>query len=607
MAGTTFDIDTALGEKDSLAVVISDWFRQWSSLRRAWLDEKKELRRYVFATDTTKTTNANLPWKNSTTIPKICQIRDNLHANYISALFPHDEWLMWAAEDQESTRLAKRSLIEGYMRNKARLSGFKLEMEKCLLDWIDFGNAFATTEYVTLARTDPKTGEELPGYVGPRIRRISPYDIVFNPLAPTFDESPKIIRSLITIGELESRSTEEPSNADWMKMALKEVKKNREKLQGISESDMAKSDQMVVDGFSSMHHYFNSGFVEVLDLLGDVYDVKTGKLYKDHMVTVIDQRCVVRKIPNPAWRGDGMRHVGWRLRPDNLYAMGPLDNLVGMQYRIDHLENLKSDVFDQYAYPMIKIKGAVEDFEMGPNERIYVGDEGDVTLLRPDAMALQADTLIDRLEFKMEEMAGAPKQAMGIRTPGEKTAFEVNRLENAAGRIFQAKITHFESNFMEHLLNDMLELSRRSLNGKDYAKVINDRNGTILFEEITKEDLSGVGKIYPVGARHFAQKATVVQNLVQLAASPLAQDESVKVHISGLTLAKVMEDLLDLEKFGLVRENIRVEEAHKTQVFMQQMQQDLNNQAQRLAEENGAQDQLAMAQAPQGGGIPAGI
>ena len=51
-----------------------------------------------------------------------------------------------------------------------------------------------------------------------------------------------------------------------------------------------------------------------------------------------------------------MADAGWRPRPDNLYAMGPLDNLVGMQYRIDHLENLKSDVFDQIAYPILKIR-----------------------------------------------------------------------------------------------------------------------------------------------------------------------------------------------------------------------------------------------------------
>ena len=54
-----------------------------------------EIQEYIFATDTTTTSNSTLPWKNSTTLPKLCQIRDNLHSNYLSALFPNDSWLQW--------------------------------------------------------------------------------------------------------------------------------------------------------------------------------------------------------------------------------------------------------------------------------------------------------------------------------------------------------------------------------------------------------------------------------------------------------------------------------------------------------------------------------
>ena len=133
-----------------------------------------------------------------------------------------------------------------------------------------------------------------------------------------------------------------------------------------------------------------------------------------------------------AWLGrDPIFHVGWRDRPDNLYSMGPLDNLVGMQYRIDHLENLKADVFDQIAYPVLKIRGDVEDFDFEPNARIYLGDEGDVGYLVPDSTALNADFQIQNIEAKMEMMAGAPREAMGIRSAGEKTAFEVNQLDDS--------------------------------------------------------------------------------------------------------------------------------------------------------------------------------
>lgn len=581
MAGRTIDIEEMITGSDGMAEEIAQKYTEWSMLRDKWVEEKKELRNYIFQTDTTKTTNGQLPWKNSTTTPKICQIRDNLHANYISALFPHDEWLTWAAEDKEGVKKDKRDMIEGYMRNKTRLGRFKGVIEDCLLDWIDTGNCVATTEYVDRTKLDPETGEEIPGYVGPIVRRMSPLQVVFNPLAPTFEEAPKIVRTVTTLGELKSRMEEEP-NSGYLEDVFKVVRENREKVKGISVEDAAISDGFIVDGFSSIHHYYTSGYVEILEFVGDMYDMHTEEFFKDHIITVVDRRHVIRKKPNPIWRGDGIRHIGWRKRPDNLYGMGPLDNLVGMQYRIDHLENLSADVFDQYAYPMIKIRGFVEDFDIGPNERIYLGDDGDVDLLRPEALALSADNKIERLELKMEEMAGAPKQAMGIRTPGEKTAFEVNRLENAAGRIFQAKITAFEVQFLEPLLNDMLELSRRALSGNDFIKVIDDKKGTQLFQEITKDDLVGVGNVYPTGARHFAAKATLVQNLTQLAGSPIGQDPAVNVHISGLGTAKLMEDLLDLEKWQLVRENIRVEENHKTQSFINNLQQDLNAESEEL-------------------------
>ena len=64
--------------------IAQHWFTL-NSNRRPQIERWKELRNYIFATDTTTTSNKSLPWKNSTTLPKLCQIRDNLHSNYISA------------------------------------------------------------------------------------------------------------------------------------------------------------------------------------------------------------------------------------------------------------------------------------------------------------------------------------------------------------------------------------------------------------------------------------------------------------------------------------------------------------------------------------------
>ncbi len=76
---------------DNLARQLSGLYNNWWIQRREKELEWRELRNYLFATDTTKTTNSKLPWKNKTTLPKLTQIRDNLHANYMDALFPNDE------------------------------------------------------------------------------------------------------------------------------------------------------------------------------------------------------------------------------------------------------------------------------------------------------------------------------------------------------------------------------------------------------------------------------------------------------------------------------------------------------------------------------------
>ena len=83
--------------------------------RQAWVAEKTELRRYIYATDTRHTSAGKLPWSNSTTIPKLTQIRDNLFANYMASMFPKRKWLNWegATENDESKQKVKA--IKDYM------------------------------------------------------------------------------------------------------------------------------------------------------------------------------------------------------------------------------------------------------------------------------------------------------------------------------------------------------------------------------------------------------------------------------------------------------------------------------------------------------------
>jgi hypothetical protein len=408
MAGKTLDIESFFGTAgvagpDALAYKIAGMFNEWNSHRMDWLREKHELRNYLFATDTKSTSNSTLPWKNSTTVPKLTQIRDNLHANYMAALFPNRRWLRWEGEHESDEVKQKREAIENYIQTKLIQDRAEITLSNLLLDFIDYGNVFATVEWVDESRENPETGEIITGYIGPRIVRINPNDIVFNPLSNTFTHTPKILRTLKNLGEL-AKEVKRLPDGDYknkMQKVLDKTTALRRSAGMLEPSDSLISDGFTVDGFGSYQLYLNSDYVEILTFYGDVYDVDTGVLKEGHVIEVVDRAFIVRDEPNQNWTtSDLFHHAGWRQRPKNLYAMGPLDNLVGMQYRIDHLENLKADVFDMIAFPVQKISGFVEDYVYEPGAKIFVGDDGDVDFMSPDTTALNAELQIEELQHR---------------------------------------------------------------------------------------------------------------------------------------------------------------------------------------------------------------
>lgn len=565
-------------ERHDLATYIYDKYHSWDQLRDGWKEEKAEIRKYLHATDTRKTTNVKLPWKNSTVTPKLTQIRDNLHANYLAALFPREKWFTFEPADRESATLEKRSAIENYMITKMKQHDFQVLMSQIVLDYIDYGNCFVGHEFVNETKTDPVTGEIVPVYRGPRPYRISPMDIVFDPTATSFKESPCIVRRLKSIGEL-VKDVETRPHLEWDAAVVNQLRESRYK--GTGWVDAYKEAGFAVDGFDSIQNYFDSGMVEIHDFYGDLYDPFTNTYMTNRVITVADGRFVLRNIENRSWLGHRpIFHCGWRLRADNLWAAGPLDQLIGMQYRIDHLENLKADVFDQIAHPVILIKGTtVEEFEFRPEEKIYLGADGEVTFARPEAAALGANMEINEIMARMEELAGAPKQAMGIRTPGEKTAYEVQSLENAAGRIFQSKVSWFERNIIEPLINSMLEEGVRGMDAAEQIKTIDPELGHENFVDITKADILHRGKLNPMGARHFAEKARFVQEFNQTI-QMVAGVPSIARHFSGWAGAQAVEDAMGWQGYNMVRKNVAIMEEKEAQQLTQAAQEDLQAEAQ---------------------------
>jgi hypothetical protein len=314
----------ALLTRENLAVQVSNMWDNHKRNRQKWEAEKLELRNYIFATDTTTTTNSKLPWKNKTTLPKLCQIRDNLHANYASALFPNDNWLKWEGHTQEAETKEKRTHIEAYISNKTRESNYRTEIEKLLYDYIDYGNAFYDVVWCKNTTADSETGEDIPGYIGPKLVRISPLDIVFNPLATSFEDSYNITRYIKTLGELKYELDSRPElayNAD----ILAECARRRAALSTYAPADINKNVAYQVDGFGSLADYYQSNYVEILEFEGSIHG-SDGEFFKNVIITVVDRSLVISQRPMPSWFGKTTKgHVGWRMRPDNAYAMGPLD------------------------------------------------------------------------------------------------------------------------------------------------------------------------------------------------------------------------------------------------------------------------------------------
>ena len=571
MTGRVLEVEDII-TPDMAAKHICDYHITWNNLRSTKLKDWEETRRYVYATDTTSTTNSALPWKNKTTLPKLCQIRDNLFSNYTATMFPTRVPVEWEANEKDSDSRNKRDAIKNYMQWVMDQPSFKAEIQKVVLDYIDYGNCIVTTEWVD-QRTEGSNGIKT-GYVGPAIKRINPTDIVFNPTAESFENSPKIIRSIISLGELkdmlEKMSTDmDRDTLESLWNYCKDIRTQAHEYTG----DWNQKDSLYnVDGFGSFQAYLRSDFVEILTFYGDMYDRDSDTFWKNRVITVVDRHKIISNKPNPSYFATPpIFHTSWRIKPDNLWGMGPLDNLIGMQYRIDHIENLKADVWDLATYPVTKVKGMVENFTWQPGEIIHMDNESDVDLVQPAVQILQSDSEIMFYMNLMEEIAGAPKEAMGFRTPGEKTRYEVQSLENAASRVFQTKIKQFEEQIVERLLNAMLELARRNLTGTTTIKVFDDEMKAATFKTLTVEDINGIGRIKPIAARHFAEQAQLIQNLTSLSQSQLWP--VVAPHFSSVKLAKMLEKNFHMEQEEIVLPYVQLSEQAEGQRMAQALQE----------------------------------
>lgn len=552
--------------EDSMVRTLVHDYTSMKNARASWEAEIDELITYLDATDTRTTTNSKLPFKNSTTINKISQIRQNIVTAYMEHLLPNRKWVQWQALTEDDNAKDKREAIENYVRFKAEKSGLEGVLEQLADDYTVFGITVTHTRHITRTQTDVNGNPSLL-YTGAVAQRINPMDFVFDVTAPDIKSARKCIRSVYTLGGLRQMVGED-SDSLITEEQFQKIRDFRTQIKGIiSDSSTGKRsyNALIKAGFGDVLSYVMDNTVEILTFYGDFYDEESDTLLNNHEIVVVNRQFIAKKQSIDTWSGSQNLHVAlWDTRGDSLAPMGPLSRIVGLQYKVDKLENLRADIFDKIADPAtVEIGDVRRHGKMGaPGFRYEVDEGGDVKYLTPPTQALNADLQIQNTLALMEDLSGAPREAIGQRTPGEKTKFEVQLLDQGQSKLFRRKVKQFERDLLTPVITDYLEMGRKNIDSSDVISVFNDSLGSESFLNVTQTDLSGQGTLVARGATLFAEKANALQNLLSISNSNLYANT--RQHWSSIKLARTIESLADLEDFDLITENIGVQEQNKT-------------------------------------------
>lgn len=549
----TFDVYTELS-RDSLADAIVRKFITWENGRHKWERNYKATLEYVFATNSTEIGETqNNPWNNITHIPKLCQIYDLITTMYDEALFSSEDYIIWEGESLDEATNKKKRLMTAYAKSILAKGNFRDVVSKLLSDYVLSGNAFA-----------------IPVWDGVKAVavRYNPLNVFFDPYSTDYKSAPKIFRKVVSMGELKKLSTIDEALAK----AYKRVKENKDKVTAaITNGDTILDDLGLLAGVGEETSTFqNPETVEILTFCGDLYDITTDTYHEKTQITIADRCVLLEEKPLEDIRdGDYFFKAGWRDRLDMLWSMSPLENLLGMQYRIDFLENKRSDVYDEISNPKLVTKGDVTmPMALPPGAVINIPVDGDINYLAPEPSILAADTYIESYMSLMELMAGTPKEVAGWRTPGEKTAFEVDKLMTAGMRQFNRQIRKFEKEVFEPLINSLVELELSKKAGQTVqVKTTDPTTGEMYYELLSIDDMRMNGMLRAQGSTLYAERERVMQTLIQLGNSALFQNPAVLANFSPSMLGKIISTVAGLDKFeNLYKLNAWIQETSQQQV-----------------------------------------
>lgn len=569
--------------------IVQKW-DEWKGYKSGAEQSWQEVESYLYATDSRTTTNNKNGHNHTTHIPVVMEIKQDLEAIIMGTVMPHDKWFKFRPANRKEATKDKRLAVESYLKNIHTLNNISSVVRHLSSDLSIYGNCFAEVKFVS------GTNEDKIGYTGPIVERISPYDIVMDPTASTFCQSPKIVREIITIGELKRRG-DDPGSV-WNRSVVEELLSRRGSRSSTFTNE--KNRQFSPLGYTNWESYLSSGMVEIFHFYGSIYNDDTGELLEDRHITVADKDSVLFNGDIATPTGKPYIFQGtWEKRPDNLWGMGPLDNIIGLNYQINHRENGKSDALDRILLPdMVQIGDVDEEYDDETGRTKYLVPEGGtVQDIRPDTTFLSYDLQIDRLQAQARRSARLPGDLTGFRSAGEKTAFEVGSLTEGAMRGHLHKVQGFEMSVLEPILKAEVELARDNLSS--VTEITNETEGGLLeFIQVTPQDLEVVGTIQPIGARRFSRRNQIISTLSQLSSTGVWQ--TALPHISSKGVSSLLEELTELEGAMVFVENAQIMERMEQEQLMAQAEQVLVDDIQQPnINEQITQDELQIAQGNQ--------
>lgn len=559
-----------LEEGHQVAAFVTELWERYQNNKEEVMERWKEVQEYRNATDTTEISNFPDTSDHTVHIPLIEKIAPQLEAIILQTLIPHENWFDLEPYDKASASLKKRHNIREYLKNRYRVSDLNLTLSKWVSDIVDTGNGFLQMGFINSQPN--KAGKT--GYVGPKTLRISPFDIVFDPVCENFHDSFKIVREMVSVGELWKRVEDGTLDGEQ----AKDLFNNRANFNHRDRTSHKKDAQYVPAGFQNMEDYYQSGYVELLWFYGSIFDSTRGELIQDRTIVVADAKHLLMDEETASWDGKPyITHTGWQPRQDNLWYRGPLENLIGMNYMANHRENTKATAMDKMIYPDELLSGDIEPlFDPDTGKTTYLAPEGGATIqeIGVNTQFLSFDTQIDRMDALALQTIGLPPQFMGFRTAGEKTLGEVTALNEGAMRPFLHKLRNMERS-LEFMLNAHLQLTYD--NAGDITKIsLKDEDGLVDDVTLTKTDFDINGGFVARGASRFSQKQKFMTDLIQITSAGMFQ--FTQPHWSSVGMSQLIADFMELGGEDLISPWVSIEEQQEAQQAQVDAQRQLADQ-----------------------------